>query len=76
MIADHTMIKTKEAAKYEEIEICTPRLTHLFKAADIVDVQLATSNGMPNPVIITMDGTVHEFYGNISIHTVKKYKGE
>lgn len=76
MIANHTMVKTKEAVKYKEIEICTPRLTHLFKAADLADVNFQTVNGMPNAVITTMDGLVHEFYGNISIHTVIEYKGE
>lgn len=74
MIAQN-MVKTKEAAKYEEIEICTPRLTHVFKAADISDVVFNTINGNVHVTIDTMDGSTHEFYGDISVHTVMNYKG-
>lgn len=78
-MVNHNMVKTKEAAKYEKIEILTYGITYTFLAADLANVQIMKEFSGDNhklAEIITMDGKVHRFEGPFIIHTVTKYIGE
>lgn len=78
-MVNHNIPKTKEATKYEKIEILTYGVTYTFLAADLANVQIIekyfdTHEQMVE--ITTMEGKVHRFEGPFIIHTVTKYIGE
>lgn len=78
-MVNHNMVKTKEAAKYEKIEILTYGVTYTFLAADLANVQIMkefSDDSQKLVEITTMEGKVHRFEGPFILHTVTKYAGE
>ena len=78
-MVNHNMVKTKEAAKYEKIEILTYGITYTFLAADLSNVEIFEKWSDSHELVVsitTMEGKVHRFEGPFIIHTVEKYIGE
>ena len=77
-MVNHNMVKTKEAAKYEKIEILAYGITYSFLAADLSNVEIFEKCSDSHEIvasITTMEGKVHRFEGPFIIHTVEKYIG-